>query len=180
MANYVDNKKLYEEIRKYVISYNEAEKNETKLPQLNDYLGACFLEIATNLSHKRNFANYRFKEEMISDGYFDCVRYAHKFDPEKTKNPFSYFTQTCFYAFIRKIQKEKKYLYTKYKAIDNSEVFSMLHTHFDADDRNIAIDIGYSDSSRENMYNFIDEYENKAEEKREATKVNKNKVKDNE
>jgi len=173
MTDYVDNKKFYEEIKKYVEKYNEAEKNETKLPQLNDYLGMCFLEIATNLSHKRNFASYRYKEEMISDGYFDCVRYAHKFDPEKTKNPFSYFTQTCFYAFIRKIQKEKKYLYTKYKAIDNSEIFSMLHTHGDADDRSVAIDIGYSESSRENMYSFIDEYEVKAKEKQISIKENK-------
>lgn len=170
MSEYVDNEKFYNEIKKYIDKYNAAERAGDSLPQLSDYLGDCFFKIALNLSHKRNFASYKYKEEMISDGYFDCIRYAHKFNPEKTKNPFSYFTQTCFFAFIRKIQKEKKYLYTKYKAIDNSEIFNNLSTNSNGDERNSNIDIGYSESSRENMYSFIEDFETKANIKKTKSK----------
>lgn len=163
---YLDNKKFFEEMVKYVDAYNEAVKNNKQPPVLNDYIGDCFLKIATNLSKIYKFNGYRFKEEMISDGYFDCIRYAHNFNPEKTKNPFGYYTQICYYAFVRKIQKEKKHLYTKFKAIDNSEVFGLLHTHFDADDMNVINDIGYSDSAKENMYSFISDYERKVDEKK--------------
>jgi hypothetical protein len=161
MSKYIDNKKFFVEITKYVEVYNLREKEGKELPRLTEYLGDCFLKIATNLALKYNFASYKFKDEMISDGYFDCIRYAHKFDETKTKNPFAYFTQICWYAFIRKIQKEKKVLYTKYKAINNSELFGLLHTHADADDLSIINDIGYSEGARENMDNFIREYEAK-------------------
>lgn len=164
---YVDNKKFLIEIVKYVELYNLRQKENKELPQLNDYLGECFLKIATNLSLKSNFGSYRFREEMISDGYFDCIRYAHKFDKDKTKNPFAYFTQICWYAFIRKIQKEKKALYTKFKAIDNSELFGLLSTSMDADDLNIINDIGYSEAARDNMQHFIKDYEDKMKNTKE-------------
>jgi hypothetical protein len=158
---YIDNNKMLGEITKYVEVHKNNEAEKKPLPQLNDYLGKCFLDIATNLALKYNFASYKFKDEMISDGYFDCVRYAHKFDNTKTKNPFAYFTQICWYAFIRKIQKEKKALYIKYKAIDNSEIFGQLHSQSDPDDKMIIDDIGYSEGARENMQNFIRDYEKK-------------------
>lgn len=159
--NYIDNKKFLVEISKYVELYHLREANGEELPRLNDYLGKCFMDIATNLSNKYNFSSYKFKEDMISDSIFDCVRYAHKFNPQKTNNPFAYFTTICVYAFIRKIQKEKKILYTKYKAINNSEIFGLLHTISEEGDKNIIDDIGYSESARENMMNFVKEYEAK-------------------
>jgi len=160
---YIDNKKFYEEIVKYVDEYNDCERNNLPLPVIPDYIGDCFMKIATNLAHKKNFAGYRYKDEMISDGIFDCIRYAHKFNKEKTQNPFSYYTQICFYAFLRKIGKEKKKLYETFKTINASEIFGMLHTQSDADDLMIIDSLGYSDSARETMNNFIKEYEEKIE-----------------
>jgi len=89
-------------------------------PPIPNYLGSCFLKIATHLSYKPNFVNYMFREDMISDGIENCVQYIHNFDPEKSKNPFAYFTQIIHYAFLRRIQKEKKQLDIKTKIIEKS------------------------------------------------------------
>ena len=56
---------------------------------------------------------------MISDGIENCLQYMDNFDPEKSKNPFAYFTQIIYYAFIRRIQKEKKQQQVKQKMIAN-------------------------------------------------------------
>jgi hypothetical protein len=89
-------------------------------PPIPNYLGECFLKIATHLSYKPNFVNYMFREDMISDGIENCVQYIHNFDPEKSNNPFAYFTQIIHYAFLRRIQKEKKQLDIKNKIIDRT------------------------------------------------------------
>lgn len=167
MANrYIDNKKFFAEMVKYVNDYNEKEAAGEPLPTMSDYIGESFLKIATNLAHKKNFAGYKYKDEMISDGYFDCIRYAHKFDENKTNNPFGYFTQICYYAFLRKINKEKKKLYDTFQILNNSELFGLLHTHMDADDRQIVDNLGYSEGARENMNAFIKDYEEKLEAKK--------------
>ena len=90
-----------------------------RLP-ITRYLGDCFLKIAKHLSFKPNFVNYMFKDDMISDGIEGCVQYIHNFDPEKSKNPFAYFTQIIHYAFLRRIQKEKRQLEIKNKIIEKS------------------------------------------------------------
>ena len=87
---------------------------------ITNYLGECFLKIATHLSYKPNFVNYMFRDDMISDGIENCVQYIHNFDPEKSKNPFAYFTQIIHYAFLRRIQKEKKQLEIKTKIIEKT------------------------------------------------------------
>ena len=89
-------------------------------PPITNYLGECFLKIATHLSYKPNFVNYMFRDDMISDGIENCVQYTHNFDPEKSKNPFAYFTQIIHYAFLRRIQKEKKQLEIKTKIIEKT------------------------------------------------------------
>jgi DNA-directed RNA polymerase specialized sigma subunit len=89
-------------------------------PPITNYLGESFLKIATHLSYKPNFVNYMFREDMISDGVENCVQYIHNFDPEKSKNPFAYFTQIVHYAFLRRIQKEKKQLDIKTKIIEKT------------------------------------------------------------
>ena len=74
----------------------------------------------------QNFVNYMFKEDMISDGIENCVQYIHNFNPEKSKNPFAYFTQIIHYAFLRRIQREKRQLEIKNKILERSgydEVF---------------------------------------------------------
>ena len=106
--NYIDNKIFYEEIKKWRLSCAEAEDQGEELPRIPEYLGECFLKIANHLSYRPNFINYTYREEMILDGIENCIQYAHNFDHEKYNNPFGYFTQIVFYAFVRRIQKEKK------------------------------------------------------------------------
>jgi hypothetical protein len=95
-------------------------------PPIPNYIGDCFLKIATHLSFKPNFVNYMFKDDMICDGIENCVQYIHNFNPEKSQNPFAYFTQIIHYAFLRRIQKEKKQIEIKNKILEKSgysEVF---------------------------------------------------------
>ena len=96
-------------------------------PPIPDYLGDCFLKIATHLSYRPNFVNYMFREDMISDGIENCVQYIHNFDVNRA-NPFAYFTQIVYFAFLRRISKEKKQIEIKEKIIERSgyeEVFSV-------------------------------------------------------
>ena len=109
-AHYVDNAVFLEAMIQYKSEYDNAKKNEQDLPQISEYLGSVFLKIAQRLSFRPNFINYAFKNDMISDGIENCLHYIHNFNPEKSNNPFAYFTQIIFYAFIRRIQKEKKKL----------------------------------------------------------------------
>ena len=111
MAHYVDNKTLYQVMVEYKKDVKDAEEVDDPPPKIPDYVGACLLKIANRLSTKPNFINYTFREEMVSDGIENCINYINNFDPEKSKNPFAYFTQIIYYAFLRRIQKEKKQLY---------------------------------------------------------------------
>ena len=120
--HYVDNAKFLEEMIEYKKQYNISKSTDTELPQISEYLGSVFLKIAQRLSFRPNFINYAFKEEMISDGIENCLHYIYNFNPEKSSNPFAYFTQIIYYAFIRRIQKEKKQLYIKYKSMQNYQI----------------------------------------------------------
>ena len=118
--HYVNNKQLLEALIVYREKVAHAKENDLPKPRITNYLGECFLKIATHLSYKPNFVNYMFRDDMISDGIENCVQYIHNFDPEKSKNPFAYFTQIIHYAFLRRIQKEKKQLDIKTKIIERS------------------------------------------------------------
>ena len=118
--HYVNNKEFLAAIVEYKDKVAlAAERGETK-PRITNYLGECFLKIATHLSFKPNFVNYMFKDDMVCDGIENCVQYINNFNPEKSKNPFAYFTQIIHYAFLRRIQKEKKQLEIKTKIIERS------------------------------------------------------------
>ena len=118
--HYVNNKELLEALIVYRGKVAYAKENDLPKPRITNYLGECFLKIATHLSYKPNFVNYMFRDDMISDGIENCVQYIHNFDPEKSRNPFAYFTQIIHYAFLRRIQKEKKQLDIKTKIIERS------------------------------------------------------------
>ena len=125
--HYVNNKELLEALIVYRTKCAEAEEAGKPRPRITNYLGSCFLKIATHLSYKPNFVNYMFREDMISDGIENCVQYIKNFDPEKSRNPFAYFTQIIHYAFLRRIQKEKRQMDIRSKIIERSgfdEVFS--------------------------------------------------------
>ena len=129
--HYVDNEKFLEVMGDYREKFLQAKDNETERPMLPDYAGECFLKIAERLSHRPNFINYAFREEMVSDGIENCVMYASNFNPEKSTNPFAYFTQIIYFAFLRRIEKEKKQLYIKYKTM---EEYSSLEDNADMGD----------------------------------------------
>ena len=118
--HYVNNKELLAALIDYRAQVAVAKTKDLPKPRISNYLGECFLKIATHLSYKPNFVNYMFREDMISDGIENCVQYIHNFDPNKSKNPFAYFTQIIHYAFLRRIQKEKKQLEIKTKIIEKT------------------------------------------------------------
>jgi len=118
--HYVNNKELLAALIDYRADVAVAKAKDLPKPRISNYLGECFLKIATHLSYKPNFVNYMFRDDMISDGIENCVQYIHNFDPAKSKNPFAYFTQIIHYAFLRRIQKEKKQLEIKTKIIEKT------------------------------------------------------------
>jgi hypothetical protein len=125
-THYVNNKTLYEEMVKYKEKVNEAKKEDRPLPQIPNYVGKCFLLICNKLATKPNFIGYSYKDEMIADAIENCVTGAHSFDPTKSTNPFAYFTQIAWNAFIRRIQKEKKQAYIKHKNFEYSNIMDDL------------------------------------------------------
>jgi len=137
--HYVNNKEFLAALIKYREDKEIALIKGLPKPPIPRYIGECFLKIANHLSFKPNFVNYMFKEDMISDGIENCVQYIHNFNPEKSQNPFAYFTQIIHYAFLRRIQREKRQLEIKNKIIERSgysEVF---------DDNNTLDGSNYSD-----------------------------------
>ena len=127
-AHYVDNQRFLEEMTKYQQERKEAKDKGLDDPMCPEYIGECFMKIANRLSYRPNFINYAFRDDMISDGIENCVQYMSNFNPEKSKNPFAYFTQIVYYAFLRRIAKEKKQLEIKDKILEKSgydHVFSV-------------------------------------------------------
>ena len=118
--HYVNNKEFLAALIKLREDREIAEIQGKEKPRIPRYIGECFLKIATHLSFKPNFVNYMFKEDMISDGIENCVQHIHNFNPEKSQNPFAYFTQIIHYAFLRRIQKEKKQLEIKNKILEKT------------------------------------------------------------
>ena len=119
--HYVNNKEFFASMSDWKNDVIDSENSGEPKPPVTEYIGKCFLDIATHLSYRPNFINYPYREEMIGDGVENCLMYAHNFNPEKSKNPFSYFTQIIYYAFLRRIEKEKKQNYIKYKLLENAE-----------------------------------------------------------
>ena len=161
--HYVDNKVFLEAMKEWKEKCKDAEEAGDDPPRITDYIGQCFLKIANGLSYRPNFINYTYKQEMISDGIENCLQYIHNFDPAKSKNPFSYFTQIIYYAFIRRIQKEKKQTHIKNKMIEKRSYVS--YTTMEGDDR--AYQIGGFDPDL--MLPDEDVYKPKKKEKVQKT-----------
>ena len=120
--HYVDNAKFLEAMREYKKAVNRSKRLKEQKPPVTNYIGECFLKIANHLSYRPNFINYTFRDDMIADGIENCLQYVHNFNPDKSNNPFAYFTQIIYYAFLRRIQKEKKQAHVKNKLIENMTV----------------------------------------------------------
>jgi len=177
--HYVNNEQFLIVMRDYRENYLKSKDDETTPPQIPDYAGECFLKIAERLSHRPNFINYAFREEMVSDGIENCVMYASNFNPEKSTNPFAYFTQIIYYAFLRRIEKEKKQLYIKYKTMDE---FSSLEDNSDmaamSAKESASVVSGTSPMTadkRASIYDFIHAFEEKKRAKKKPKpEVDKN------
>jgi len=158
-VHYVDNEKFLKEMIIYKRGFDEAKEKEETPPMISEYLGECFKKIAQRIFFRPNFINYAFKDDIISDGIEKCIQYIKNFNPEKSSNPFAYFTQIIYYAFIRRLQKEKKQLYIKYKTMQSAP--SLLeNVEVSANDS----DKGYNQETmnadqKANMHNFIKNFE---------------------
>lgn len=162
--HYVNNADLLKCIIQYKKDCRAAKREGLAKPKIPDYVGKCLILITENLSHKTNFSGYSFKDEMIADARENCVMYFDNFDPKRSKNPFAYFTQISYYAFIRRIHKEKKQLYVKYKTTEQHVVLDEME-QFDMEDGAVLQNEGIY----ENISEFIETYE--------KTKANKKKAK---
>ena len=120
MNNFIDNNEFYDAFVDFHAKCQEAQEKGEPRPIVPRYIGKCFLDIAEHLSMRPNFSNYMYRQDMVMDAVENCVVYCHRFDPQKSKNPFSYFTQVCWYAFIRRISKEKKQIEICDKIISKS------------------------------------------------------------
>ena len=121
-----------------MIDWRETWPDEENIPPVTNYIGECFLKIATHLSYRPNFINYTYRDEMISDGIENCLQYVKNFNPEKSKNPFAYFTQIIYYAFLRRIAKEKKQSHIKNKMIEREDYNSF--TTMEGDSNSYQVD----------------------------------------
>jgi len=158
--NYVNNKDLLQALIDYRNACKEAEESGDRNPQVPEYVGKCILLIATRLATKPNFSGYSYKEEMISDGIENCLQYIHNFDPDKSQNPFAYFTQIIWYAFLRRIQKEKKQTYIKFKASQQMLTQSIIN---DSSGQDIQMQ-----EPPEYISEFIDDFERKLNKNKEG------------
>ena len=106
-SHYVDNKKFFEAMKEWKKEISSAHDSGDETPPVPEYIGECFILIAERLSMRANFINYPYRDEMIGDAIENCLMYASNFDPDKSSNPFSYFTQIIYYAFLRRIQNQQ-------------------------------------------------------------------------
>jgi len=135
----------------------DAKANGTDRPRIPNYVGECILMIANRLSTKPNFVNYSYREEMISDGIENCICYIDNFDPLKSTNPFAYFTQIIYYAFLRRILKEKKQTYIKHKTLENSMLLNELYEQGEFSEQEFTPT--HIDLDNDNMFDFIKSFE---------------------
>lgn len=166
MAHYVNNADFLAALVDYRAKCKEAEESGDEKPIVSNYIGECILKIATHLSYKPNFINYSYRDDMILDGVENCIQYIDNFDPSKSNNPFSYFTQIIYYAFLRRIAKEKKQTYIKGKLIMDMpfEAFDVQEGDEDKDFHN-----AYLEFMQQN-HQFDDFIERKKEKKRKKHK----------
>ncbi|QIG65686.1 RNA polymerase sigma factor for late transcription [Ochrobactrum phage vB_OspM_OC] len=166
--NYIDKDKMWREFK----AYKERKQANPDEP-CPDYLAKCFMDIANNLSTKYRFRGYMHIEDMRQDAVMLCVRYIDSYDPDRGTSPFSYFTSVITNGFFQSINNERRYLYKKYKAIENSRIFESISDSQENDDSSYQENDIYSKHAQENMLTFIEEYEVSLKNKKEAAKKSK-------
>jgi hypothetical protein len=153
-AHYINNKEFSLAVVDYVTSANEAKKKGKNVPIVTDYVAQCFLKIAEGLSHRPNFVRYTYREEMVMDAVENCLRAINNYNIETATrtgkpNAFSYFTQICYFAFIRRIAKEKKQQDIKFRFIEKMGIEDF--TQMGMDDEGAQQTMAYVDTLRQRM-----------------------------
>mgnify|MGYP001312682308 CR=1 FL=1 len=121
--HYVNNKEFSQAVMDYAVECKDAKANDSQVPKVTDYIARCFIKIAEGLSHRPNFVRYTYREEMVMDAVENCLRAIGNYNIDTATrtgkpNAFSYFTQICYFAFIRRITKEKRQQDIKFKFIE--------------------------------------------------------------
>ena len=158
---YINNSDFVSALTDHRKSIHEAKSKNLPIPKLPNYIGECFMKIAEGLSHRPNFINYTYKDEMICDAIENCIMYCQNFDPDKSKNAFSYFTTVSWYAFLRRIQREKKQLYIKYKATEQMGII----------DENELLELEDGNSRQFELYENVSEFIENFEENKKSKKI---------
>jgi len=168
MAHYVNNADFLAAIKQYRQQVKEAEESGSPKPQVSNYIGECILKIATHLAYKPNFFNYSYKDDMILDGIENCIQYIDNFDPDKSSNPFAYFTQIIYYAFLRRISKEKKQTYIKTKIIMDMPIdtFELQEQDQDGQFQNAYLD--FLQTNMQDFSAFEEKHVNKKKKKKDT------------
>ena len=163
--HYVDNGQFLQAIVEYKQGVRDAQEHNREKPALPDYIGSCLLMIANRLSTRPNFARYSYREDMVADGIENCVQYFDNFNPEISSNPFAYFTQVIYWAFLRRIEKEKKQLYVKHKVIERSSIFNELVDYQEGEDGEFET-VAYNAQDQAHHHEFIKSFEDRMEKRR--------------
>jgi hypothetical protein len=163
--HYIDNKQFYTALLLHKRNVEDARAKGLQDPRIPPYIGECLYKIANRLSLKPNFISYTFRDEMVSDGLENCVSYLNNFNPEKSDNPFAYFTQIMWFAFIRRIDKEKKHLYIKQKTLENFYFEGMLAEQALNEDKNVTVNL-----DNDYMKGLVESYDKKQAEKQRKSK----------
>jgi hypothetical protein len=168
MAHYVNNADFLQALIEYRNQVAQAAAEGKDKPIISNYIGECILKIATHLSYKPNFINYSYRDDMILDGVENCIQYIDNFNPDKSNNPFAYFTQIIYYAFLRRIAKEKKQSYIKGKLIQDMpfEAFELQEGDEGREFQNAYLDF------MQNNHTFDDTFMERKKEKRKKKQVN--------
>lgn len=157
--NYVDNSEFLKDLIDYK---KEVKRNKGIRVKISDKLAQYFIDIATNLANKGKFTSYTFKDEMVADAIENCITYMNNFDPKKSSNPFTYFTTIIYWAFVRRIKKEKKNLYVKYKSFLSSEL---------SDDEEILTMMQNHDTLIDYKREFVEKFESSMQKKKDSKKM---------
>ena len=141
--HYVNNADFSAAVVEYVTVVQKAKADEITLPIVPDYIAQCFLKIAEGLSHKSNFIRYTYREEMVMDAVENCLKAIENYNLEAATrtgkpNAFAYFTQISWYAFLRRIAKEKKQQDIKFKYLTNSGVEAFMEVGAAGEFQNIV------------------------------------------
>ncbi len=174
--HYVNNKEFSLAVVDYVKEANLAKSSDTQVPKVTNYIATCFMKISEGLSRRPNFVRYTYREEMVMDGVENCLRAINNYKIEtatRTGNPnaFSYFTQICYFAFIRRITKEKKQQDIKFKFIEKMGIEDF--AAMGMDDAGAQQTMAYVDTLRSR----IDQIRTKDEKIKEFAKIEKEKEK---